>query len=64
MPRWNWKCDRCGFVSERMFPNAAIADVSDVRCMKCDARMTRQPSAPNFTIHGFRAANGYAHAND
>ena len=71
MPRWDFKCDRCGRVEEMSFVDyydrsAQVHEVG-VYCqavlgdgMICGGEMRQQPSAPNFNVTGFNAKNGYS----
>lgn len=68
MPRYDYKCERCGTVREVI---ATFAETEKkafyCRNKNCSptisggcCRLVRQPSAPAFTISGFSAANGYS----
>jgi predicted nucleic acid-binding Zn ribbon protein len=63
MPRYDFKCDN-GHVREdvwvSMFRDAGEAPVPVPPCEECGAAMHKQPAAPNFTIGGFNAKNGYS----
>ncbi len=48
MPRYDFRCAKCGTVSE---VNRPMCDCSAVACRKCGAPMRRVYSVPNFT-HG------------
>ena len=63
MPRYSYECPECGKQATLQVP---IARRDKVACHECsvfrdeDVRMRRQPDAPNFTIKGFSAKNGYS----
>jgi hypothetical protein len=59
--RWDFKCPKCGRVKELTFRSVEDADAAKYLCDKdfCKNVVVRQPSAPNFKVKGFNAANGY-----
>ena len=64
MPRYSYDCPECGKQATLQVP---VARRDKVACHECsvwrkeDVLMRRQPDAPNFTIKGFSAKNGYGH---
>ena len=74
MPMFEYKCDTCGRSEDRFFATLAERDAFDNEVLvgrsckpgaspknrKCTGRMRRQLSAPNFSVQGFNAKNGYA----
>lgn len=74
MPIYDYKCDTCKRTEERFFGSQAEAqkyEAGGIRpCKpnpgtggvgrKCAGRMLKLPSAPNFSIGGFSAKNGYS----
>lgn len=60
MPQYVFKCPVCG--AERVVQLAIDERDSPVWCMEGEPprRMERQLTAPNFTITGFAAKNGYS----
>lgn len=59
MPFYDYKCPTCDRTTE-VFLKKARPDDALVLCKTCDSSMERQPSAPNFSVKGFNASNGYA----
>lgn len=55
MPRYDFKCNECGKVVEYSVP----LGWETVRCL-CGGTLEKQPAAPNFTITGYSAKNGYS----
>ncbi len=55
MPRYDFKCNECGKVVEMTVP----LGWETVRCL-CGGVLHKQPAAPNFTITGYSAKNGYS----
>lgn len=73
MPLWDFKCQRCGAIKEVSAPSLAHVEEHSVWCDSPDCkpaipggvcRMVRQVSAPNFTVKGFNADNGYSFSDD
>lgn len=67
MPVHEYQCNLCGRKEDRWFANHAEVEELDQKTIpckpnpkKCKGVLTRQPSAPNFTVGGFSARNGYA----
>lgn len=58
MPRWDFSCDTCHTTVELTFKTAEAA--ASATCPTCGRPLTRQPAAPNFTVHGYNARNGYS----
>lgn len=58
MPLFDYKCPRCGTAREYLEWKASATYTR--LCPRCDAPMERQPPAPNFTVAGFNAKNGYS----
>ena len=58
MPRWDFKCEKCGHTDEYAFRN--LEEASDIECSKCGGEMIRQPASGSFTIRGFSYKNGYS----
>lgn len=52
MPKYDWKCAECGHTEERPFGLWV--------CPVCLRTLIKQPCAPNFTVKGFAASNGYS----
>jgi putative FmdB family regulatory protein len=62
MPRYDFKCDTCGEVTEVYISSWREATANDQShpCPWCKiGKMIKQPVAPSFIIKGFNAANGY-----
>lgn len=62
MPRFDYRCENPD--CQRLEPNVHVAtsDVALLRsCMACGFDMEKLPSAPNFSVKGYNAANGYTH---
>ncbi len=57
MPRFDYKCPN-GHVREDY--ESLAQDHKVFVCLICREPMTRQFPAPNFTIKGFSAKNGYS----
>lgn len=57
MPRWDYRCEVCGETAEYTYPNVDVADRQPPK--HCGKPMVRQPAAPNFSVQGFNAKNGY-----
>jgi len=65
MPKWDFKCPRCGHIIERAFRSFEEMKAAKLHwCpMACNAPMERQPAAPSFVVEGFSAKNGYSGGN-
>ena len=68
MPRYVFKCVRCGH-EETVSLAWRHRDLVAIYCRATDCkpavpggqcRMERQPTAPNFSVTGFNAKNGYS----
>jgi putative FmdB family regulatory protein len=59
MPRFDFTCRHCGATEERIVPTRHEPTAT---CEACGGVMDKQPAAPNFTVRGFNAKNGYAGA--
>lgn len=64
MPRHDYKCPECGRVAEFDKPEYAYCyciciGVPGVDLAMCQ-KMERLPAAPNFTVKGYSAKNGYS----
>jgi hypothetical protein len=61
--RWDFQCPTCKVVQTFEFKNFEEMEKTTVTCDpdgSCDGmRMVRLPSAPNFVVRGYNAANGY-----
>lgn len=69
MPRWEYRCERCGHVITVYEPSLETAEKRSYWCNNPDckvpadmsgSRMVRVPSAANFTVTGFSSKNGYS----
>jgi len=64
MPRYDMQCDACGrvrtdvWVSNWRDANGVI-DIAPCECGFATMRWNKLPSAPNFSVKGYNAANGY-----
>lgn len=59
MPIWTFICLDCGKTSDQMF--TSLDATKTATCPDCGSPLvTRQPSAPNFTVKGYNATNGYS----
>lgn len=56
MPRYDFKCPN-GHVREEYMLTAQ--DMPVFVCLLCREPMVKQPCAPNFSIKGYSAKNGY-----
>ena len=68
MPKWDFRCGTCGNVEEHTFEShyamlSAVHDEGEPRCGLCYEEMYRLPAAPNFSVQGFNAKNGYSGGN-
>jgi putative FmdB family regulatory protein len=59
MPRFDFKCPACGTLMSNVYRGTSDTQRPQV-CINCDALMEKLPSAPNFTVTGFNAKNGYS----
>jgi len=63
MPRYDFECAN-GHVRENVwvssYRDALNAPVGVSPCVECGLVMTKKPCAPNFTVKGFNAKNGYS----
>lgn len=61
MPIFEYECQNCGRVVEKIYPSAdAAPQAIEVQDSEGCVIFTRKISAPSFTVHGFNARNGYA----
>lgn len=65
MPRYDFKCEDCGHVREDVwmstYRESQGVDTLDIApCEKCGGLLRKMPSAPNFTVTGYNAKNGYS----
>lgn len=65
MPRFDFKCPDCGLVrydvwisGYRDSQGLRTADIAP--CEFCGGILEKQPAAPNFSVSGFNAKNGYS----
>jgi putative FmdB family regulatory protein len=59
MPIWKFICQDCHATSDLMF--TSLDATKTATCPECGStKVERQPAAPNFTVKGYNAANGYA----
>ncbi len=59
MPIFDYRCRDCQHVTTTWF--ASHKDVlPTIECAWCKGTMDKQIAAPNFSIQGFNAANGYS----
>lgn len=62
MPRFDYQCESpdCAYIARNLY--VPVADVDVIRaCPACGFDMQKLPSAPNFSVKGYNAANGYTH---
>jgi predicted nucleic acid-binding Zn ribbon protein len=61
MPTFDYQCPNCGHTQECSIPLDELG-FRAIYCGMCSVRpqMDRLPAAPNFTIKGFNAKNGYS----
>lgn len=67
MPRYDFKCPKCGTIRADVTVSnwhSATGDEMPYDCPKCGKRMVKQPSAPNFKVTGFNAKNHYGAKHD
>lgn len=57
MPRFDFKCPQCGEEEHDVW--VSFADPQPVLCLNCEHKMRKLPAAPNFTVKGYNASNGY-----
>lgn len=61
MPLFEFKCQRCGRVEERLYASFKDLCTSQVvRCIADGSRMERTVSSPAFKVEGYSYANGYS----
>lgn len=62
MPRHDYRCPVCQRVQEVYDPMGLPDYLIDLRCGTCPGSpsLEKLPSAPNFTIKGYSAKNGYS----
>jgi predicted nucleic acid-binding Zn ribbon protein len=64
MPRYDFKCTSCGKIRQDVwvsnFRDALNTRIMVSPCDECGAWMEKLPCAPNFTINGYNAKNGYS----
>jgi rubredoxin len=61
MARHDYRCPNCQWTHE--YP-AIHEEREAYRCELCDMILEKLPSAPAFTIKGYKAATGYSFKND
>ena len=61
MPIFEYVCQRCGALVERLTDDA---HKDGQYHYPCGQLMVRRPSSGSFSIKGFNAANGYASKGD
>jgi putative FmdB family regulatory protein len=61
MPIYTYRCDKCGS-SYELLGKMEVEDPKDFtpECFMCGAALRKVPSAPNFTVKGYSAKNGYS----
>jgi putative FmdB family regulatory protein len=63
MPRYDFKCTSCGKMRQDVWVSNfrdALNTPIDISSCECGGQLQKQPSAPNFTINGYNAKNGYS----
>lgn len=61
MPRFDYKCENpdCGRLEQNVhIPTSNVLHTRS--CAACGFDMEKLPSAPNFAVKGYNAANGYS----
>lgn len=58
MPRYDFQCRVCDTIVCDVF--IPLGELTFRATLHCKTQMIRLPAAPNFTIKGFNAANGYS----
>lgn len=64
MGTWSYRCPDCGKIEDRS--HYTWEGAHPIEWCTCDPEhqsrtgMERQPSAPNFTVKGYNAKNGYS----
>lgn len=62
MPRFDFKCHPCDRIDTNVWVSVDAAAPNNRRtCYVCGALMEKLPAAPNFSVKGYNAANGYTH---
>lgn len=56
MPIYDFKCEACGHVHERMCGHR----IETMRCVMCGNTAKKQLGAPAIRINGYSEANGYS----
>lgn len=54
MPRYDFRCPKCGKIKELTFRTFEDAEKANFMCDRvfCRTRVERQPAAPNFQLKG------------
>lgn len=60
MPIFVFRCPVCGLERDYLLMPGKTEEPHV--CFHCAAEMEKQPTAPNFTVQGFNAKNGYTKA--
>lgn len=62
MPRFDFQCPECGRIRELSIPSGLPDYLLQVHCGTCPGKpdLIKLPAAPNFTIKGYSAQNGYS----
>jgi putative FmdB family regulatory protein len=58
MPLWDFYCELCDLKVELSF--RTLEDADHATCPKCGSLLSRKPAAPNFSVKGYNADNGYS----
>lgn len=62
MPRFDFHCPMCDHTFTDIYVSLSRIhrnDYSDIVCDFCGGEVVKLPAAPNFTIKGYAAKNGY-----
>lgn len=59
MPLYTYRCELCGITEDIALRLAEYTPTVPCRRLDCDGTMVRVPTAANFTVKGFNAANRY-----
>jgi putative FmdB family regulatory protein len=62
MPRYDFHCDTCNLTKELVLSSYQAA--GNIKCVECGSTLTKLPPAPNFTITGYNAKNGYSKSDE
>jgi putative FmdB family regulatory protein len=62
MPRYDFKCPRCGVERHDVVVSFAELEHTDTTapCERCGAKLERMPGRFSFVIKGYNATNGYS----